>query len=357
MSVKVKDAITRKEGKYLFVDLIMMGLLLINLSLIIFDFIFASDLFKGIFREYTPDFYAFYDRNIHQDFLKIDLIFVTIFVVELLIRWAIAVKNQKYHRWFFYPFLHWYDVLGCLPIGSFRFLRILRVIGLTIRLHKLGFVNLTQTYLYQKAIKYLNILTEEISDRVVLHVLTGVQNQIKKGNPILEKIVYDLILPRRAQLVDWLSYNLQQATTAAYNTHIDDLQHYINQKMVLAIESNRELKTISKIPVVGSIVTYNLERAVCDIVEVIVDEFIKDLASPNNKEAVDDVANLVLDSFLYDDQDTELNKLVRDIALESLELVKDHIRVQQWKLQEELIDEIENGTDPEDEVPEDQQSA
>ena len=197
MSVKIKEVITRKEGKYLFVDLVMMGLLLINLSLILFDFLFASDLFKGIFREYTPNFYTFYDQHIHQDFLRIDLIFVSIFLIELLIRWAIAVKNHKYHRWFFYPFVHWYDVLGCLPIGSFRFLRILRVIGLTIRLHKLGFVNLTNTYLYQKAIKYLNLLTEEVSDRVVLHVLTGVQNQIEEGTPLREKSGYDLSLPRR----------------------------------------------------------------------------------------------------------------------------------------------------------------
>ncbi|GJM30232.1 MAG: hypothetical protein DHS20C17_28670 [Cyclobacteriaceae bacterium] len=356
MSVRVKDILNKKEGKYLFVDIIMMFLLLVNLSLILFDYLFGSDLFKGLFQKYTPGFYQFYDTYIHQDFLAIDLWFVSIFVIELLVRWAIAIKNQKYHRWFFYPFMHWYDVLGCLPLGSFRFFRILRIVGLTIRLHKLGFVNLTRTYVYKKAIKYLNIITEEISDRVVLHVLSGVQSQIEKGNPVLEQIVHDLILPKRRLLVDWLSYNLQEATSAAYEAHIDDLQYYVNQKLMSAIESNRELKTVSKIPIVGGIVTYNLERTVRDIVNSVVDESFRDLASPKNKEVVDDVANLVLDSFVYQDRDTELNNLVRDIVLDSLELVKDQVRIQQWKIREELTNEIREETNPTQVVEDDHQS-
>lgn len=358
MAVRVKDALANKEGKFLFIDIVMMILLVVNLSLILFDSIFASDFVQNILSRYTPDFYRFYDRYVHQDFLSIDLWFVAVFVVELLIRWIIAIKNQKYYRWFFYPFVHWYDVLGCIPIGSFRFFRILRIIGLTIRLHKLGFVDLTKTYLYHKVIKYLNILTEEISDRVVLHVLSGLQREIEQGNPLLEQIVHDLVLPKRRELTDWLSYNLQQATSSAYEAHIEDLQFYINQKLTTAIGSNRELKVISKIPVVGGLVTNNLERTVCDMVESVVDECFQDLASPKNKEVVDDVANLVLDSFINPDrdQDTELNQMVRDIALDSLELVKEQVRIQQWKVREELLKEQKNSTNPSEVIEGDHQS-
>jgi hypothetical protein len=273
------------------------------------------------------------------------------------IRWIIAVKNQKYYRWFFYPFVHWYDVLGCIPIGSFRFFRILRIIGLTIRLHKLGFVDLTKTYLYHKAIKYLNILTEEISDRVVLHVLSGLQREIEQGTPVLEQIVHDLVIPKRSELADWLSYKLQQATSTAYHDHIEDLQYYINQKITTAIGNNRELKVISKIPVVGGLVTDNLERTVCDMVESVVDECFQDLASPKNKEVVDDVANLVLDSFVNPDRerDTEMNQTVRDVALDSLELIKEQVRIQQWKVREEFIKEQKNSTNPSEVVEGDHQ--
>ena len=52
-----------------------------------------------------------------------------------------AIRKQTYPRWYFYPFLHWYDLLGCIPIGSFRMLRLLRLISLTIRLQKMGIID------------------------------------------------------------------------------------------------------------------------------------------------------------------------------------------------------------------------
>ena len=347
MRVRIKDILSNTEGKILFVDIIMMVILAVNLGLILFELVFASDLFQGIFQQYTPGFYEFYNTNIHQDFLAIDLWFVTIFVIELLVRWIIAVKKHRYHRWFFYPFLHWYDVLGCIPLDSFRFLRILRVVGLTVRLHKFGIIDLTKTYPYRKLIKYLGIITEEISDRVVLHVLTGVQEEIKGGTPVLDRIVNDLIQPRRQELVDWISYNIQEATARAYAIHNGELQDYINQKIVAAIENNPELKIISKIPIVGNVVTDNLEKTICDMVDSVVDECFQDLASPRNKEVVTDVTDLVLNSFISkDEEDNQLNDLVKGIVLEALELVKDQVRVQQWKVQEELKSKVELEEEP-----------
>lgn len=356
MRVRIKDILSKTEGKYLFVDIAMMVILAINLFLILFDLAFGMDLINGLFLRFTPRFHAFYHTYIHQHFIAIDLGFVTIFILELVIRWIIAIKNHKYHRWFFYPFLHWYDVLGCIPLGSLRFLRILRVIGLTVRLHKFGVIDLTKTYFYQKFIKYLNIFTEEVSDRVVIHVLSGVQEEIKGGTPVLDQIVKDLVLPRKGVLVDWVSYNIQKATSAAYTAHVDQLQEYINQKIVTAIDSNPELKTISKIPIVGSVVTNNLEKTVCDLVDSVVDECFQDLASPGNKEVVEDVTHLVLDSFTAEHEDNQLNYLVKDMVIQALEIVKEHVGIQQWKIKEELNKESET-TDIQQEAAEfDQQS-
>ena len=339
MRFKFRDVLSKEDGKYLFVDIIMMALLAINLLLILFDFSFTSSLFKGFFEKYTPGFYQFYDTHIHQDFLAIDLWFVSIFLVELLIRWIIAVKNQKYHRWFFYPFIHWYDVLGCIPLGSFRFLRVLRVIGLTVRLHKLGVIDLTATYPFKKLMKYLGILTEEISDAVVIHVLTGLQDEIKDGSPVLDKIFDELVQPHREDLVEWMSYHLQQATSEAYHQHIDELQDYLNQKITSAINQNRELKTISLIPVVGNVVTNNLEHAVTDVVNRIVDDCFQDLASPKNREVVSDVAHLVIDTFESEGSEWALNLTVKNIVVDAMEMIKDQVKVQQWKVREELLKE------------------
>ncbi len=90
-----------------------------------------------------------------------------------MIRWAVAIARGTYHRWFFYPFVHWYDLLGCIPVGSFRWLRILRVVSLMFRLQKMGVVDFRDTYIGRSVIKYYRILVEEVSDRVVINVLEG----------------------------------------------------------------------------------------------------------------------------------------------------------------------------------------
>ena len=335
MRVRIKEILGKREGKYLFVDLIMMAVLAINLSLILFDFTFSSPLIQGLFERYTPGFYKLYNTYIHQDFLIIDVWFVTIFIIELVIRWILAVRNNTYHKWFFYPFIHWYDVLGCIPLGSFRFLRVLRVIGLTVRLQKLGVIDLTQTYVYSKFIKYLNIFTEEVSDRVVIQVLTGVQDEIKNGSPVLNQIIGEVIQPQKAVLVEWLSHRLQQVASEAHRDYIEDLHEYLDAKIASAIENNPELKNISRIPIVGSMVTNNLEKTVSDMINHVVDQSLQDLASPNNKEIVDDFTHLVLDTFLTEKEDMKLDGLVKNILLESLELVKNQVKIQQWKVQEQ----------------------
>lgn len=131
----------------------------------------------------TPGFHAFYRDTIHSNFLFYDLCFVAVYLTEFVIRWIVAIARGTYHRWFFYPFAHWYDLLGCIPVGSFRWLRILRVVGLLMRLQRMGIIDLSQTWLGQTILKYYNIVVEEISDRVVINVLSGAQREIGVAAP------------------------------------------------------------------------------------------------------------------------------------------------------------------------------
>lgn len=36
-------------------------------------------------------------------------------IIELLVRWAIAIINKHHKRWFFFPFIHWYEILAIIP--------------------------------------------------------------------------------------------------------------------------------------------------------------------------------------------------------------------------------------------------
>ncbi|HBZ99013.1 MAG TPA: preprotein translocase subunit SecA, partial [Pseudomonas sp.] len=52
--------------------------------------------------------------------------FVAVFLLDVLLGWTVALFERRYARWYYYPFAHWYDVLGCIPLAGVRWLRGLR---------------------------------------------------------------------------------------------------------------------------------------------------------------------------------------------------------------------------------------
>ena len=114
-------------------DIGILILVLINLTFILFNFLFSAELVQGFLKTYLNAFYIFYNTYIFSNFALIDLVFVGIFITDIVVRWAIAIYLNTYHRWFFYPFIHWYDVLGCIP--SFRSFRVLRLFAVLYKLH------------------------------------------------------------------------------------------------------------------------------------------------------------------------------------------------------------------------------
>ncbi len=339
MSIRFGEILKSRDAKIIIVDLLMMGILIANLVLILFDLLFTSALIQSLLARYTPEFHTFYDQNIHKDFFAIDLWFVGIFLIELTIRWAIAIRQKTYYKWFFYPFIHWYDVLGCIPVGSFRFLRVLRVVSIVMRLQKLKIIDITKTYIYSTFNKYLNILTEEVSDRVVVNVLSGLQDEVKTGNPLATQIMQQVVEPQRKVIVEWLSHRLQYVVSETYESYRGDLQDYVQMRIKEAVDSNNEIGNIAKIPVIGNTIASNLEKAITDIVYHVIDQAILDLGSSQNKIIINDLTHLSLDALSMQEEDEELDQVARNIVVESLELVKDQVKVQQWKAKDEQLRE------------------
>ncbi len=325
----------RRTNEYIFfiTDLFMVGLVAINLIWMSVDWFFESQLIKDLLEKYAPLFFYFYNDHIHKNFLLFDAVFVGIFITELTIQWAIAVKRKTYHKWFFYPFIHWYDVLGCIPLGTFRFLRLLRIISMTYRLQKLGVINLKNTYLYRLLKKYYDILVEEVSDRVVVNVLENIQDEVKRGGPITDKMITEVIRPHKDELVEWLSNRVRKVTEHNYNKYKDDIRHYLNNLVSKAFDENDEIKRIEKIPLVGSSITASVEKAISDIAFNAINTAVEDLVSDNNNTVIEEMSDLAFEMVLMEEKDEKL-KIAKDIVLQSIELVKEQVKIQQWKLKE-----------------------
>ncbi len=323
-----------RDIRIIIIDLVMLVVLIINLNLIIFDWIFASLTVQAFFETHTPNFFHFYNENIHKDFLVIDLYFVAIYVVELLIRWILAIVKKTYYKWFFYPFIHWYDVFGCIPVGSLRFLRVLRVVSIIVRLQQLEVIDLTKTFLYDSASKYMNVLVEEVSDRVVVNVIEGIQEEVKQGSPLSDRVITEVIMPHKDPLIQWMSNRLQHVAITAHEKYKEDLQKYVNERIAEAVENNSEIKALTLIPIFGSAAAGSLEKIISDIVFSVVNGIVTDLASDNNKVIVEDITDITLETLLSKESDQQLNAIVKNMTLQSLELIKEQVKVKCWRLKE-----------------------
>jgi len=315
---------------WLIIDFAMLGLLILNLALIIFDSIYAFSAIEGFFESHTPGFHALYEP-VHENFLFYDLIFVGIFLSEFFLRWGYSIRAGVYDRWYFYPFIHWYDLIGCIPVGSFRFLRILRVISILYRLHQYNIIDVTSSRLYQFFNFYYEAFMEELSDRIVIKVLSGVQMEVRRGSPLFERIQHDIIYPRRDMLTGWISDRVAQAAQEGYIPNRGALRSYLEDRVDTALKENLELSRLRFLPVVGPTIQETLEEAVGDIVANVIHQILEDLASASNHAFIEDIVNVMMpDPERMRDNSPE-NEALINLILEILDAVKAQVRVKHWR--------------------------
>lgn len=321
-----------RETPFLVIDFMMLGLVFINLAWLLFDTLFTSKLVRQALEWLSPTFTEFYASEIHVNFILYDLAFVAVFLTEFVIRWGFAIRNQTYHRWFFYPFVHWYDLLGCIPVGSFRWLRLLRIISIVYRLQKYQIIDISNLYLVRFVRKYMNVLVEELSDRVVIHVLDGIQDEISVGTPVMEKIVQQVILPNKPLVIEWIASRINDLADNVYQPRRPDLKLYIDGVIASSIAQDQKVAALEKLPVIGQAVTEIIETTVSDIVFNVLDRVVMDIGAEETDIWVRDITDQVIARLLQ--PSAQLNAAGRDVLIDILDVVKDEVRIQRWKLKE-----------------------
>lgn len=312
------------------IDFVMLGLLILNLGLIIWDSTYSFVAVQNLLQEYAPALKESY-HPVHERFIFYDMIFVFIFLGEFALRWGYSIKARVYDRWYFYPFIHWYDLVGCIPIGGLRFLRVLRIISIIYRLHQYKIIDVTSSRLYQFVNFYYDAFMEELSDRIVLKVLSGVQEEVKRGSPLFERIQSDILFPRREMLSDWLSERVALAAQHGYIPNRGALRVYLENRVDHALKQNLELSRLKYLPVVGPTIQDTLENAVGDIVANVVHQILEDLASSTNHAFIDDIVKVFLpDPAQGLTEDREKEALIT-LILEVIDAIKDQIHVKHWR--------------------------
>jgi len=333
--MNLRETLKSKYSILVIIDVVMMLLLVANLTLILFDWIYSIDLVNETLEENFPDFNALYNTEVHQKFHSIDLVFVMIFLSEFVFSWILAIIQKSYYKWFFYPILHWYDLAGCIPVGSFRFLRILRVFSILVRLNNLKVINLSNSYLAKKLKKYYGIIVEEISDRVVVNILEGVQEEIEDGGPIVEDIIQKVVRPKQDLIVEWISRRIGRAVESDILKKKEEISVYVKELISDSLSKNEDLKTIEQLPIMGRKIVETIENTISDTINNIIEQALIDLASHKNRLLVRETTDVIIKSIEYKDEDNELNQVSTDIVLEVIDIVKKQVLVKKWKLKEE----------------------
>ena len=311
------------------IDFLMLGLLIINLSFIIWDSIYNFVAVQNLLKDYAPALQSTY-HPIHERFIFYDLIFVAIFLSEFVLRWGYSIRAKVYDRWYFYPFIHWYDLVGCIPVGSLRFLRILRVISIIYRLHQYKIIDFTNTRLFRFVNFYYEAFMEELSDRIVLKVLSGVQEEVRRGSPLFERIQQDILYPRRDMLSEWISERVAVAAKEGYVPNRGALRAYLENRVDQALKQNLELSRLKYLPVVGPTIQDTLENAVGDIVANVIHQILEDLASTSNHAFIEDIVNVFLPEPGQQQEEAE-NEALINLILEVIDAIKDQVRVKHWR--------------------------
>lgn len=332
LNIKLANLKSSHQLIWFIIDFVMLGLLIINLGFIIWDSVYNFVAIQNVLKENLPTLQALY-HPIHENFIFYDAMFVAVFLTEFFVRWGYAIKAKEYDRWYFYPFIHWYDLVGCIPVGSLRFLRILRVISIVYRLHQYKVIDVTGSGVYRFVNFYYEAFMEELSDRIVAKVLSGVQHEITLGSPLFEKVQNDILYPRRKMLSEWISIRVAEAAQEGYIPNRGALRSYLEARVDHALEQNTELSRLKYLPVVGSTIKDTLEEAVGDIVANVIQQILEDLASSSNHGFIEDIVNAFIRGPGGPNNNDERNEALIALIIEILEAIKTQVRVKRWREQ------------------------
>lgn len=316
------------ERAHLVWDLFIIALVIANLGLLLFDSLFLLPPLNAAFEAVAPGLHGAYERHIHANFLTVDLAFVGIFLLDVLLGWAVAIAERHYHRWFFYPFVHWYDVLGCIPLGGFRLLRILRVISLLHRLQRMGLIDVRRWYLYGVAAKYYDILLEELTDRIAIRMLDNVQQEIRAGDGLSAPVIERAVQPRKQALIREISQRLEAMAGDAYDRNRDDTLRYVRGLVGRTLAESPELRRLARLPMGGPL-TRGLEASLSDLACHLVDEALAGLKSSEFSALVEHLAESGFDAWLRTDPETE--RITEQVLVDMLDLLKEQIAVKGWQ--------------------------
>ncbi|MGP9491446.1 hypothetical protein [Psychrobacter sp. AOP7-B1-24] len=319
-------------------DILMIIIISIDLLLISVDAILMSN-FSTHAAEWLTigESLSWYQNTVHVPLRTAGGFFTIFLIAELFVRWMIAITQQTYYRWFFFPFVHWYEVLGCFP--QLRALRLFRAVVIGHRLYQLGYQVLPQSWI-DRIKFYIDLLLEELSDRVILTTIQNFRQELTNSDTHKsfiestvarnrDEIEAALLSVLRTELVP----KLQALTTDSGGGNIlaNEVGNAIEEGLANTPELRRYLRMI---PIAGGLIESQLQHVGHNIGENVVYALNERLLDPKILDSL--MVEIARGVAQINTDNTALDTLISSIIDDSLTELEAQVKVQQWKHQDML---------------------
>lgn len=264
----------------------------------------------------------------------IDTIFVIIFILEFLFMWAYSVKKVGDDEKILYPIYHWYDIVSCIPLQSFRALRLLRIIAVYNRLVKSGILIESNGPVTRRIKKYKNILNEEISANTGLNLLDDIEDDIKAGKN--RNLVQETLLSHKDAIRVELVKNIKHLQKSILENNQKVISEFIALLLEETIKNHPEYKKVKEIPYLGDKVSSLVSKNnLVKVSEQSFQSFSKSLDSnlnkPEGNELLNKIVEDILDEIILIMQDELIKDLMDSMSIKIVEELKKSTQVRKWK--------------------------
>lgn len=314
---------------FLIYDIFMVFIIIFNLFCLCANFFLMSNIGSWFFDHIHLNFVLeFYKTHLHPWVITTEAWFIGFLIVELLVRWAISVVYKHHQRWFFFPFIHWYEILAIIP--HLRFLRLFRAGIVAYRLYEMGYKIIPASWL-QRGRFYYQVMMEELSDRVVITVIDGIKHELQTSSTH-KKILHDLVDHHRSLFATTLAEILQEALASELKAQQPIMSQRVGEIVNQAIEDTPELTQLLRlIPIVGGRIESQIQsigqRLGENITSGLIDPFIQgsNTAPNTNYQLIAQrVSELNIDN-------QHLEQLVESMVFESIEAIRKQVKIKQWQ--------------------------
>ncbi|NME69564.1 hypothetical protein [Flammeovirga aprica] len=328
------DKLDKQEYKRLVRDIIILNIIIFHLLWMTFNSLFATEIVQNFLFAIAETPASWYKDYIFDNFYIIEICFMVFYLLEFFTSWWEAYRTKTYAKWYFYPFLHFYDLVGSFP--GMNFFRLLRIFAMLFRWHSHEVINLEELSVYRTILHIKEIVVEEVSDAVVINVLEGVKDELKSGSYANQQFMVDVVKPYQENLSFWISRKIMHAMQEAYANKKGDLENYVSILIEDAVNENEEIKDIKKVPVLGSYASSRLEDAISDIVFKVANDLFEDISSEKNELILKDVVYEMIEGIMFSKTKQGNEKLVQELASSVIDEVISRVAVKQWQMREQM---------------------